>query len=266
MTLQKLLGGNYKWWYILTFYTKSSGSGVYGFVFGQISQILQILTIVYIWLINGSSSQIITYLIVGRIYKALSETFFSETLGVEIINGQITRHLILPQDYFKLSLLRDVGRRAFYNFARASIFLIAIFVYFNNIDFSRFTFSNILLLLIFIPITFINTFYIEYIVGSQAFFISDKRTYTGIRKAYEGISGILSGVLIPLDKLPFYNIIQFLPTSWIVHHPIQIYLGKYDTNQTILVFVGGLAWCLVLYILAKIVFKLGLKRNESVGL
>jgi ABC-2 type transport system permease protein len=60
--------------------------------------------------------------------------------------------------------------------------------------------------------------------------------------------------------------VENTPFAYILHYPMQIYLGKYDTNQTILVFLGGLAWCLALFILAKIVFKLGLKRNESVGL
>jgi ABC-type uncharacterized transport system permease subunit len=47
---------------------------------------------------------------------------------------------------------------------------------------------------------------------------------------------------------------------------MQIYLGKYDFNQTLMVFAGGIAWCIVLYFLAKWVFKMGLKRNEAVGL
>jgi len=47
---------------------------------------------------------------------------------------------------------------------------------------------------------------------------------------------------------------------------MQIYLGKYDTFQTVLVFGGGIFWCVLLYFLAKFVFKMGLKKNESVGL
>jgi ABC-2 type transport system permease protein len=266
MTLTNILGKNYKWWHILQFYGKSTGSGIFGFLLMQVSDILQILAIIYIWLLNNSSPQIITYLIIGRIYKACTDTFFSELLGPEIINGNITKHLIIPQSYFKISLFRELGRRVIFNIARASVYLIAVGIFYKDIDWSYFNISNISLLLVFMPITFISTFIIEIIVGSQAFFIRDKRTFTGIWNAYNGIAGVLSGLLIPLDKLPFYSIIQFLPTSWILHHPMQIYLGKYDTNQTILVFLGGLAWCVVLYILAKIVFKLGLKRNESVGL
>ncbi|MFM7853798.1 MAG: ABC-2 family transporter protein [Flammeovirgaceae bacterium] len=54
--------------------------------------------------------------------------------------------------------------------------------------------------------------------------------------------------------------------AFFAYYPAQIYLGKYDTDQTVLVFLGGIAWCGILYFLAKLVFRLGLKRNESVGL
>jgi ABC-type uncharacterized transport system permease subunit len=46
---------------------------------------------------------------------------------------------------------------------------------------------------------------------------------------------------------------------------MQIYLGKYDPNQILQTFVGGIAWCIVLWVLARLVFKAGLKRNEAVG-
>ena len=265
--LQKLLGRNYKWWYIATFFMRSAGSSLSGFIIQQSSDIIQILLIVYIWLLNGSNSQIITYLVIGRIYKALADTYFSETLGPEIISGEITKHLILPQSYFKLSFFREIGKRLSFNLPRAAIYLIVIAIYFKNIDWNHFTFISLGGLLIILPVTFVSTFFMEILVGSQAFFVNDKRTFQGLWKAYIGITGALSGVLIPLDKLPLYNeIIQFLPTSWLLHHPMQIYLGKYSPLETLYVFLGGITWCVVLYFLAKWVFKLGLKKNESVGL
>ena len=50
------------------------------------------------------------------------------------------------------------------------------------------------------------------------------------------------------------------------YHPMQIYLGKYSILETIYVFGGGIVWCIILYYSAKWVFKMGLKRNEAVGL
>jgi ABC-type uncharacterized transport system permease subunit len=47
---------------------------------------------------------------------------------------------------------------------------------------------------------------------------------------------------------------------------MQIYLGKYSNLEIFYTFLGGLVWCIMLYFLAKLVFKMGLKKNESVGL
>jgi len=264
--LQKLLGNNYKWWFILTFYAKSTGSGIYGFLLGQFSDIIQNLAIAYIWVINGASNDIITYLIIGRIYKVLSDTFFAEILGPEISSGQITKHLMIPLGYLKFSIFRELGRRVIFNSMRSVSYITVLLIYANHINWSYFTFSKLFLLVLLLPITFLTIFMMEFLIGSQAFFVRDKRNFNGIHRAYNGVSGVLSGILIPLDKLPFYNIIQFFPTSWLLHHPMQIYLGKYDSNQTILVFLGGIFWSVFLYFLAKLVFKMGLKKNESVGL
>ena len=264
--LQKLLSNNYKYFFIFQYYAKSTTSGIYGFLLGQFSDIIQNLSIAYIWILNNASPQIITYLIIGRTYKAISDTFFAEILGPDISTGQITKHLMIPQNYIHFSIFRELGRRVVFNLTRALSYGFILIIYAGFIDWSHFSLVKIALLIPLLPISFLSTFFLEFLVGTQAFFVRDKRNFSGIHRAYNGISGVLSGILIPLDKLPFYNVIQFLPTSWLLHHPMQIYLGKYDTFQTILVFFGGISWCILLYFLAKLVFKLGLKRNESVGL
>lgn len=264
--LQKVFKANYKCFAVFQYFAKSATSGIYGFLLGQFSDIIQNLSIAYIWILNNASPQIITYLIIGRTYKALSDTFFAEILGPDISSGQITKHLMIPQNYIHFSIFRELGRRIVINLTRALSYGFILIVYASFIDWSHLYLAKIILMILLLPISFLSTFFLEFLVGSQAFFVRDKRNFSGIHRAYNGISGVLSGILIPLDKLPFYNIIQFLPTSWLLHHPMQIYLGKYNLEQTVLVFAGGILWCLVLYFLAKFVFKLGLKRNEGVGL
>lgn len=263
--LQKLLGRNYKWWYIFAFKLKSNGTGLSGHLFGQISDVLQNLAIAYIWFVNGSSNSIITYLVVGRIYKALSDTYFSESLGSDILTGKLSNTLILPQFFVKLTLIQDLGKRAVLNLGRAAGFIIPIIVYRDYILLGS-SWLNILILLAFLPLTFLVSFMMEFIFGCSAFFTKDPRDWRGIFRAYNGIHGILSGVIIPLDKLPGFEILRLLPTSYVIHHPMQIYLGKYTPTETLFVFLGGIAWCAVLYLIGKLVFKLGLKKNEAVGL
>jgi len=265
--LQKLLGRNYKWWYLFKFSSASTGTGLYGFLISQFSDIIQVLAIVYIWIINGSSKEIITYLIIGRIFKALSDCCMAEIIALEIVSGKVSNYLLLPSEFIFLQFIREIGRRFVYNLGRAGSLLISIFIFFSYIDFKFLNSNSLLFTLPLIVISFIGSFFMEFILGFSASFFNDKRNYSGLTRAYAGVIGVLSGVLIPLDKLPFYKeLIQFLPTSWWLHHPMQIYLGKYSPLETLYVFLGGIAWCVVLYFLAKWVFRMGLKRNESVGL
>jgi hypothetical protein len=109
---------------------------------------------------------------------------------------------------------------------------------------------------------------------NKQLFLSDRtllefyRVFTGYLKhspaqALEVINFYLSSSKY---TILYSSFLQFLPTSYILHHPMQIYLGKYTNLEIFYVFLGGLAWCAVLYFLAKLVFKMGLKRNEAVGL
>ena len=265
--LQKLLGRNYKWWYTVIFYIKSYGSGISGFLVSQISDIIQTLAIVYIWVINSSPSGVITYLVVGRIFKALSDCFVSEEVSPLILNGTISNYLLLPSNFFNIIFFKEIGRRLVFNLARAFSFFVIILLYFQLIDFKFFTFTNFLLTLPLLVISFMSSFYLEFMIGFGISFFDKKRNYSGFKRAYNGIATTLSGLIIPLDKLPLYKeILQFLPTSWSLHHPMQIYLGKYTPLETFYVFLGGITWCITLYFLAKWVFKMGLKKNEAVGL
>ena len=62
------------------------------------------------------------------------------------------------------------------------------------------------------------------------------------------------------------NTMIWTPFTYLLHHPMQIYLGKYSALETLYVFGGGIVWCVILYYLVKWVFKMGLKRNEAIGL
>jgi ABC-2 type transport system permease protein len=101
------------------------------------------------------------------------------------------------------------------------------------------------------------------LIGSSAFkFINN----SGFIRTFGHIFIFTSGSTFPLDIIDQVQWLQFLPFAYTFYHPMQIYLGNYNFQETLSVFAGGIAWCIILYFLAKLVFKKGLKRNEAVGL
>ncbi len=265
--LQKLLGQNYKWWFIIRYHLISETGGRIGFIFGYISSIARIISSNYVWFLAGSGTEVFTYLLVGRIYSQISNNLYYYQLSYLIHTGNLTGKLMFSTDFFWTQYLSAIGKRLFKNLIQLGGTFIGITI--CLLTFAKISSPSVTLLwvILLIPITFTLNHLFGIIFGSLAFW-TKQWEYEGIKESYEISFMLLIGSIIPLDKLPFElsKYLAFLPTSWLLHHPMQIYLGKYDNFQTFLVFLGGVFWCVLLYFLAKLVFKMGLKRNESVGL
>jgi ABC-2 type transport system permease protein len=219
---------------------------------------------IYTW--SLSSPEIVLYLTVGRVISFLTNNFWYNKIASDIINGGITNVLLLPQEMFNIYFFQSLGAR-FYRNILSTFTIFGVLLVFNRfvieIPFKNLNYS----VLLFLPIVFYINFYIALIISSIAFFIKDKRDFTNLAESIQVILNIVTGLMIPFEKIPLFgSILSYLPFSLQFYHPTKIALGKYDASQTILVFLSGLVWCLVLYILAKVIFKLGLKKNESVGL
>jgi ABC-type uncharacterized transport system permease subunit len=171
------------------------------------------------------------------------------------------------RSYFPVRIAAYTGRRILRNFLEFVTFALTAIIsihFFSPILLTNL--YNILILVLIVPFSFFINFVLGYLVGTLAFFIKDKREFDSISSSWDVTKGILYGLIIPLDQLPFANFFSLLPTAYFIHHPMQIYLGKYSEIQILQTFLGGFVWCFVLWILARTVFKFGLKRNEAVGL
>ena len=265
--LQQTLGKNYKWWYVAKYNFAVANAGIAANLMSSIPKIISSLTVIFIWSKANPSIAIFTYLIIGRIYKSFCDGFGDAVVSMNIIDGSLTSEIIRPNDYFSVRFFAYCGRRALRNLLEILTFsataLISVYL-FSPIQIS--SWLNFLFVLLFVPISFFVNFAIGYMIGSFAFFLKNKREYMSVRESWESIKPILFGLLIPLTEMPFTKFFEFLPTAYFLHHPMQIYLGKYDNAQILQTFGGGIVWCLVLWILARLVFKAGLKRNEAVGL
>ena len=222
---------------------------------------------IYVWKLGNAGTAIFSYILIGRIYKSIAENYFVGTLSSDIITGHISRTLLLPTSITRLYFFEMMGKRVFRNliefigFVAAALFCVK---FLNiNIDYN---FSTLWILALFLPITFFLNHFTGMIVGCLAFIIDDKRDFMGIDNIYFNFRSILAGWIIPLDLLPFAGFFVSTPFAWQLHQPMQIYLGKVQGLDILWVWLQGLFWCVFMYFLAKIVFKLGLKYNESTGL
>jgi ABC-2 type transport system permease protein len=267
--LQQTLGKNYKWWYVILFYFKSHVTYLKDTFIRGFAELFGLGITIFIWYITTNNStqfdtkEIITYLIIGFIYTVFTSSWFAEDLGYEIKTGNLTTSILRPTSKFLLNLFEYVGRGVFGEILTTFIPVILILPFvFQYILYSDFT--NIFFTILFIPISYFIKHTIEVIFGCATFWLVN---FGGMLRLKEILSEVLYGAKIPLNILAKYlPFVVYTPFAFILHYPVQIYLGKYSTTEIIYTFLGGIAWCFVLWILARVIFKFGLKRNEAVGL
>jgi hypothetical protein len=69
MTLEKLLGRNYKWFYIAWHALLSETGGKMGFLTGYLATILRIISTNYVWFFAKADSATFTYFLAKLVFK-----------------------------------------------------------------------------------------------------------------------------------------------------------------------------------------------------
>ena len=257
--MQKLLGQNYKWWYIFKFYFNKSLAYRLNY-FAMIGRYLITFCIFALILYLKGGKESLDYYILASIgyyfYVIFNNTSFEMKDGV--LFGKYSYHFLLPTNMHLKFYIQSCGMLVLPFIIRFFIFIGIILALKISIMFS---FNLLIALILSVCSTVLIGNFWQTIIGSTSFYLPDNKY---ILMGTDDLIQLLTGSLVPLVGV--LSFLQFTPWSWIIHHPMQIYLGKYDFNQTLMVFAGGIAWCVVLYFLAKWVFKIGLKRNEAVGL
>jgi ABC-2 type transport system permease protein len=236
------------------------------FVLGQI--LILISSLLVWWLANNkiidhSLQEKWTYFVIGEIFFNLIFNF-AEFEGFDILRGQTTIDLLKPQPYLLLKIFDTYGESLLQNIIKSGIlaFMLIIMLLTNNITY--FNWINFFQAVCLLPIAWIILYLIEITVAFSAFFM---RQMNGVILNFSFFSNLFMGRTFPLNLIIFsQTVLLFNPFAYLFYHPVQIYLGKYSNLEIFYVFLGGIAWCFILYFLAKLVFQIGLKRNESVGL
>jgi ABC-2 type transport system permease protein len=260
--MQKLLGRQYKWWFLGVYTTKQNFNYIWNEIFTSFYRFIWLIGVITLGTHQGENQSLVNYILIGSLFFAISEGFMSWQIGEEIKTGHITKLLMYPTNILTNYIVQGLFK-CFYVGVSYFPWLILLYIMYRP-DISE----NISRWWVF-PVMFFASWFIrlmfDMITSFGSFWIVE---FIGLSYLNYNLVGILSGSLFPLDYLSsdIYNIVIYTPFAFTFYHPMQIYLGKYDTAQTLLVFAGGIAWCIFLYFLAKFIFKLGLKRNEAVGL
>jgi ABC-type uncharacterized transport system permease subunit len=270
-TLQTILGRNYRWLYITKFALKAETGSLISFLLKYLSSIITIVSSTYIWnLVSQSQADltIFAYILQGKIYYELTSNNYFFRLGNLIHSGKINK-ILYPVNFSLYQYFEMIGTRITKNlFSIIGTFIGVGICYFTFAGFPL-NFENYFYLIPLIPITFTICHFLGVILGTFSFWFTSYQDQDGFHSSIGAMYMILSGSLIPIFKFPndtFRLFLELLPTSFMLHHPAQIITGQYALSKIVLTYLGGLAWCFILWIISRIAFKVGLRKNEAVGL
>ena len=99
--MQKLLGRNYKWWYLIKYWIKAHTTYFWSEFFVGLNRTLVLLGTCVIFLFLGGENQqpILNYLLLGSIFFTITDPIISWLVSGDIKDGKITRSLLYPFKY-----------------------------------------------------------------------------------------------------------------------------------------------------------------------
>jgi ABC-2 type transport system permease protein len=240
----------------------------------RIGNIFEILVQILIWKaifqkttnIGGYNyREMITYIIIGWLISFLMANFqFEEIISSHIQKGELSNFISKPINYINYLIFLSIGRASF-TLGVAFLFnLFLLFFFRNSFIISRDILMWLILLAMIVVGYFIKLF-LSILIGFSSFWTVDN---SGIFYSINTFMKFLSGNYFPINILPaaFLNFSLALPFIYTFYFPAQLYLGKISIRQGLIGLVFEMAWLAVLYLAVKFVWKIGLKKYESVGI
>jgi ABC-2 type transport system permease protein len=184
-------------------------------------------------------------------------------IGDQINNGTLSNFLIRPISYMKYWFARDLGDKAM-NLVFSVVEITLLIIIFKPNLFIQNQPQYIAIAFVSALISMTMYFYFNYLLGLLGFWSNE---IWGPRFIFWILLNFFAGSLFPLDILPntIFNILKFLPFTYLLYFPLKIYLGQLETYAIIEGLIISILWTFILYFVVKLTWNKGLKVYGAEG-
>lgn len=211
-----------------------------------------------------SFNMMITYYIIVSFFSSLSTSEnVARSIANEIKNGEFSKYLIRP-----------IKLRSFYFSSCISSILVNIVINILSLTVSILFFLDYFIIpytlqdvIVCIPLFFLGIFWLiqsDFLIALMALWLDEVYAFFHIKRT---TFGFLIGEIVPLSLFPtpFLIISKILPFYYIYNYPIEVYMGKGDSNIFIAYFCL-IIWNFIFYIINNLVYKKAIKSYSGVGI
>lgn len=245
----------------------------FNFIMWRARMVLAILVVYFFWLaifqnqedqlFGYTQNLILTYILGSVFLRAIVFSSRTVNVGEEINQGNLTNFLLKPIGYFKYWFTRDLSDKLL-NVIFAVFEIMALYLLLRPNIFLQTDISNLLLFTAGAFLALLLYFYINFLFGLVGFWTPE--TWAP-RFVFFIFIEFFAGALFPLDILPkfLFNILNFLPFSYLLFFPLKIYLGQLNGPQITQGFLVAMFWILVFYKFSQAIWHKGLKVYAAEG-
>jgi ABC-2 type transport system permease protein len=245
------------------------------FLFGTILRFLPLLTTILLWeaIYKGSQQtalagfrfrEMIAYLLLTNISRMFSSMpGLAGGIAREIREGTLKRYMIQPVDLIGYLLAYRVAHKVAYIVTSFIPYALLFFVCRNFFDGFPDA-ATMAAYAVSLVLSFLVGFFFEASVGMVGFWFLE---VTSLLYIVMTLNFFISGHMLPLDLLPqpWSGLLKVLPFQYMAYFPAVVFLGKVRGWELALHLLGELLWAVVFLLLARGLYRLGLRRYSAFG-
>jgi ABC-2 type transport system permease protein len=253
------------------------------FLIGTILRFLPMITTILLWqaIYSGSKQsqpagsnvttlggfqyrEMIAYLLLTNISRMFSSMpGLAGGVAREIREGTMKRYLVQPIDMIGYLVAYRIAHKITYIITSFVPYFILFFVCRSYFD----GFPDAMTMLAFavsLILSFLVGFFFEACVGMVGFWFLE---VTSLLYIVMTLNFFISGHMLPLDLLPepWRTILIYLPFQYMAYFPAVVFLGKMNGAALWMHLLVGFAWAIFFIVLARVLYRLGLRRYSAYG-
>jgi ABC-2 type transport system permease protein len=245
------------------------------FLLGTLLRFLPMITTILLWQavytgagrtdLNGFRyREMIAYLLLTNISRMFSSMpGLAGGIARDIREGTLKRYLIQPVDLIGYLLSYRIAHKVAYIATSALPYGILFFIcrgFFDGLPDA----TTLAAFAVSLVLAFLVGFFFEVSVGMVGFWFLE---VTSLLYIVMTLNFFISGHMLPLDLLPqpWAGLLKALPFQYMAYFPAVVFLGKIKGQELVLHLLLELAWAIIFVLLARGLYRLGLRRYSAFG-
>jgi ABC-2 type transport system permease protein len=216
-------------------------------------------------LANFTMKEMIAYLLLVHISRMFSSMpGLAAGIARDIREGTLKKYLLQPIDMIAYLVSYRLAHKMAYIVTSSLPYALLFFLcrqFFDHLPDNPLTVAAYLVSLL---LGFVVGFFFETCIGMVGFWFLEVTSFLYIVNT---LNFFVSGHMFPLDLLPplWASLLKSLPFQYMAYFPAAVFLGKIQGEELAYRLLGEVLWALAFIVLARVLYRLGLRRYSAYG-